>query len=572
MGARTLMRARGEFVMIAALTRITIALLTLVFFALPHSFAFGADALQLGERMYREGILPSGAPMKAVTMGDVPVDGRMFACVSCHQRSGMGSLEGTVFTTSVYGAKLYAPLSKFDRVNKTMLQKNLPIWSGDELIRSAYTDSTLARSIRKGVNADGKRFDLVMPRYELNDTDMAILTEYLKSLSSRSVPGLTETTLRFATVVTDEVSPTDREAMLGPLRMAMDTWSRLRPTVMRAVRKGSYIDDETKKMFRKVSLDVWELKGQPESWPQQLEAYYAKAPVFALVGGISTRDWAPIHRFCEERRIPSLLPITPLPVISSSDWYTMYFSEGMYQEGESAARYLNSRRDLSSDARIVQIVSDEPRSQALAAGFRDTWKSSRHKPAEEMVVKQGSVPGDDQLAGLGIDQHTVILSWTVSDALPLLVKAASVHGAAVFLSSTLTGSSFMRIPDQDRSSVYLTYPRTLPAEAVGQRKSVELWLDQNRIPRTNIEIEAQTSAMLSVLSNAISMMAARNYYQRDFFFEIVDMMQANMLNKAVYPALSFGPGQRYASKGCYIVQLSSGPTPSLVQRSEWVTH
>jgi hypothetical protein len=39
-----------------------------------------------------------------------------------------------------------------------------------------------------------------------------------------------------------------------------------------------------------------------------------------------------------------------------------------------------------------------------------------------------------------------------------------------------------------------------------------------------------------------------------------------------YERLSFGPGQRYASKGCYIVQLTPGPNPAVVKKSAWVIH
>lgn len=39
-----------------------------------------------------------------------------------------------------------------------------------------------------------------------------------------------------------------------------------------------------------------------------------------------------------------------------------------------------------------------------------------------------------------------------------------------------------------------------------------------------------------------------------------------------YERLSFGPGQRYVSKGCYIIQLGPGDDPPLLPRSEWVIH
>jgi len=39
-----------------------------------------------------------------------------------------------------------------------------------------------------------------------------------------------------------------------------------------------------------------------------------------------------------------------------------------------------------------------------------------------------------------------------------------------------------------------------------------------------------------------------------------------------YERLSFGPGQRYGSKGCYIIQLGPGAEPALLPRSEWVIH
>jgi hypothetical protein len=50
----------------------------------------------------------------------------------------------------------------------------------------------------------------------------------------------------------------------------------------------------------------------------------------------------------------------------------------------------------------------------------------------------------------------------------------------------------------------------------------------------------------------------KNYFYRDHLLEQIEMMQDQWVNIVLYPNLSFGPGQRYASKGCYIVQLTKG--------------
>lgn len=60
-----------------------------------------------------------------------------------------------------------------------------------------------------------------------------------------------------------------------------------------------------------------------------------------------------------------------------------------------------------------------------------------------------------------------------------------------------------------------------------------------------------------------------NFY-RDYFLEVISMNRD--VEFPLYERLSFGPGQRYASKGCYIVQLSNGAEPELVKKSDWVLH
>jgi hypothetical protein len=174
------------------------------------------EALKQGERMYRTGTLPSGAPMKAVAQGDLELQGTMVTCANRHMRSGLGSFEGNVLTPPTNGAKLFAPLrSSSDLPGSGMARGQLP---GP---RPAYTDETLARALRVGVDPTGRKLSETMPRYALSDREMEILAHYLKNLSSAYPPGVTGEAVRFATVIAGEVNSTKRDAML-PLNIHTD--------------------------------------------------------------------------------------------------------------------------------------------------------------------------------------------------------------------------------------------------------------------------------------------------------------------------------------------------------------
>jgi hypothetical protein len=525
------------------------------------------DVLRMGEAMYRIGLLPSGEPMQAVVMGDVPVEGTMFTCASCHLRSGYGSSEGQVRMPPIDGTRLYSPVSKSRRAPLV----GRPTGGGEELYRPAYTDETLASVLETGIDPAGRRLNTVMPVYVLSERDREIMVYYLKYLSTEPQPGVTETSLHFATVITEDVPGEDRDAMLVPLKNYINNW-RLPKSTERGQRSSLYKREGTMKAMRTFTLAVWELKGPRETWREQLEEYYRKEPVFALLGGISTGEWEPIHRFCEDHRIPAVFPITDYPVISETDWYTLYLSKGFSQEGEAAARFLHGREDLSKTPAIIQVIRDEPAGRALSRAFQDTWVSLEHEAPDTVVLKRDEpIPASFWKELAGKNKKPVVLLWLNAGDFPdlkLLTKGS--RPSMVFASASLLGGRLSTLAEGERKYVYMTYPYSLPLKPKGQRAQVGSSPQSDKVLITRRSTMLKMFSLSQTISDPLSKM--RTFVSRDYFLELIEAAPDLVAVPATYPRLSFGTGQRYASKGCYIVQLTSGPNPELIKRSEWVIH
>ncbi len=528
-----------------------------------------AESLRLGERIYREGILPSGEPMQAVVKGDIAVPGTSFSCVSCHLRSGLGSFEGGVITPPTNGSKLFQPFGMaYKRV--VVEEKYYP----PHQKRPAYNDESLATALRGGVNPSGQDMNPVMPRYQLKDDDMALLIAYLKTLSAEHSPGASDTTLSFATVITDDVRPDEYEAMLAPLEQYVrhkNNMIQLFKTQKRSERMAAVMLESSELMYKKMTLSRWFLKGSPDTWRNQLEEYNRKEPVFALLGGISHGDWKPIHDFSEAHRIPSLFPQTRFPVVSDSDWYTLYFSKGYYQEGEGAARYLNTKAESIHDRKIVQLVRESREGAALSTGFDKTWHDLGHPAPTTITLKAGEPVTKEFLQQmLAHEQPAVVMLWDGPGTPATLDILATLtpRPETVIVSSGYLDSGIWIIPEHARDFTYITWPYLLPQGEEKFKLNIDSFKSNMPSQHVNETGIRQTYITTQILTQAL--MDLRGNYYRDNFFDVIGMMKDQ--NVPLYERLSFGPGQRYASKGCFIVQLSKGIKPELIRKSDWVIH
>lgn len=529
-----------------------------------------AEILRLGERMYRDGILPSGEIMIGYIHGDIEVDGGAFSCESCHLRAGLGSYEGGVETPPTTGRELYRPYYRPPSLHDVDLGGRY-IYAKTIQQRPAYTRDALKYALRFGEDPAGVQFNEVMPRYPLGDRDMAILVRYLELLSREFSPGASPTNFRFATIITDDVDPAERKALLERVERFIYEQNQQVGMYRKFIKTGYTPTGDMKYAFHSASLKVWELAGPPDTWQRQLADYLERDRVLAVLGGISNQSWQPIHDFCEAQRLPCLYPITNLPVVSDDDWYTFYFNKGYYQEGEAAARFFWRRK---ADARVLQLIQNTPASRALAAGFA-AGRSELGLPLSESLTVDAAGLDDlqtlaDQLAKR---RPEVLLVWGDAELISALSALLGEDASRLAcVSSSLAGRALLEIPDLLRERVYITWPFRLKPfigdeEGTGKLASnpIKTTWQSLGAPR----IASRTATMLEKMVT-VGLRDLENDLFRDNLLDVLSTQMDRVVFD--YERLSFGPGQRYSSKGCYLMQLGPGPKPELIPRSDWVIH
>lgn len=517
-----------------------------------------ADALELGRSMYMDGILPSGEMMRATISGDIAVSGDQFICGTCHRRSGMGSSEGQEVVPAITGDTLYNPLR---------LPASKPPLT--PLLRPAYTDATLKRAIREGIDANGKRLSDFMPRYALTDQQLVMLLGYLKTLTTDAAPGVTERDIHFATITTDAVPAAKRKALLDVLQTFFEQKNTETRHETQRFENAPWHKDPVFKRYRKWVLHVWDLHGAGDTWDAQLEAYYKRQPVFAVLSGVAVGSWKPVHEFCERSRVPCLFPTTDLPVDNEQDFYSVYFSRGMTLEGEAVVQHLSDDNVLAKP--VVQVYRQgDPWGDTAAAALR---RSLQHRggrvtdlpldPAQSLDMFWDSV----RAAGSG----TVLVLWLGQRDLAGFWRSLDAGGLPerIYLSTTLYGGNPGAVPGAARQNLYFVVPHALPDKLPGLLARSTGWLRVKRI-YSPAEKQVQANAYFALKIAGGALTNIHTYFSREYFLESIEHMVDNAVYTSVYPRISLAPDQRFVAKGCYITRLSADGTGRLEAVTDWL--
>ena len=515
-----------------------------------------------GESIYLRGILASGSLLEAArSNSENPTLGAEAACVKCHRRSGLGMKEGPVLIPPITGQYLFHSLhAKAD-------EPELPYVENTRNNRNGYTDATLARAIREGVDSDGRNLGFLMPRYALGDADMAALIAYLRSLDRSSIPGVSAQVLHFATIITPDADPVKRDAMLDVMQHYFadkNTFPFAPSPRMRSSGHTLY----SKSMYmaqRRWQLHIWELKGPAATWFKQLQRLFAEEPVMAEVSGLGGSNWAPVHEFCEQTRLPCLFPNIEVPVVAEDEFYTLYFSRGVLLEADLIADALRSSAAGHPGASVLQIYrtgdSGEAAARALASAVTPRG----------IAVRSHALPAGTSGARLA----EALRGAAAADTLVLWLRPADIAAlgeppasASVYVSGLMGGQEHTPLPASWRSRTRIAYPYDLPDRSRVRVDFPLQWFSIRHIPVVDEHVQLDTYLACGVLAESVGHMA--DVFVPEYIVERAEQMLEHRVMTGPYPRLSLAEGgQRFASKGGYIVRFADAEGTQMTADRDW---
>ena len=520
-----------------------------------------------GERIYREGLLGDGSPVQAQIAGSLTVSGTSFTCIHCHLKSGYGASESAVIVRPVTGPKLFAPL--FQAAPQSLISE-LPAGMSRPPLRPAYTPQTLARAITQGWDPSGRSLHPLMPRYRLNDGQVADLILYLQHLSAVPSPAASPETLRLATLVHEDTPVAEAEALHSTLQALFDDHNMESRSERERARTGAFHMRAMSAGWRSWEIVQWKLSGPAQHWEAQLEALQQATPVFALLGAQVPGDFAPVASFADRHRLPNLLPLTRAPAPSPARGYTLYLDGGYGQEGARAARHLLGTASHKKQLpRLLAVHNQGLEATLLHQGFADAWRAGGQSPVAELSwAPSARLPdAEGYLLWLPPAQACDVLRqlgtrWRLPRVVVLPGRLWAEPGKTEASTSPVGRLEAELalpplpacLPERLRSRLILTWPYALPWESGARTLALSTWLGSHGLPHNQLHIRAQAFFTIRLLEVALK--AIREEFYPDYLLDRIDMMPDETYGLATHPRLSFGPGQRVASKGCYLVRPS----------------
>jgi len=542
-----------------------------------------------GQTIFLRGVLPDGTALQGRREDGSNVTGTAAACATCHRTSGLGAVEGTVWVPPITGPALFGGGSQ-----KVVVRLDRRFNTAVSVPHQPYTAAEFDKIVNDGVRPDGSQLRGLMPRYELNAKDTAALAAYLQTLGRAPVPGIHDGSVHLATVITPEVTKARRDALKATLLAFV---AQRNVSQEAGLRKKIPAAERRLQTRRPWVLDFWELTGSANEWPAQLAALQTKQPVFALLSGTTSKDWQPIANFCEASAVACWFPtLDAVPTATAAERFTLYFSQGVALDAAvivadfaahkgrnllvlhdgsptSLAAAVALQSNLGNHEERMQIIDLQ---HATVTAVRSALVESTRKDA---VVILGGIGLAPMLEELPSPKSRIYLAYgddpTMANLLPAAWKAKTV-AVDRFEQGKLREAGVKRFREWAHSRALEVVDERLQAEAFFAASFLSMTVTDllnNLQPDYLVERAQDTLSMREAerLQMEVQALMSGGGGRRpvvpltgDGTTQLDLATQNARTGTSIYPRLSLGPGQHYASQGAFLKELSTGKSRWLV--------
>jgi hypothetical protein len=580
--------------------------------ALPGDDVVSDPQARLGEAIYLRGEGLNGRLLSAAGAAGATLSGQGAACVQCHRRSGLGQVEGQLVVPPISGHALFQLQGGLTMMADTRSKKS---WNSHH---APYDSASLARALRTGESIEGRALNAIMPRYDLDPEEQAGLEAYLRGLSQRWSPGITPRTITLATVFTPEIQGERRKAARD-LISALVGRHNLATSPNRRHMAGAtqfVLRTERQWIHRIWELqgapDTWE--AQLEAFQEREPAFALVSgvgrdwrPIDRFCARQGLPCWFP----------SSLLPAVDFAAGSRPD-VSLHFSRGVLTEAEVVADALAQLPESGPPVREWHAAGDEVADAALQALTQRLAAAGRAAPSPAVLpglalVQPGSSQGQLPVTPPGklkavartreasAVEGSVLVCWCDAAVVRALMAAPPPARTVYVSGSLLAGATLQPARWLDpapsaawRAALRVVQPYASPVASAANLSTFHRWSEMVKLPIVDEALQSQVFFAFAYAGETFSEML--NNLHREYFVERGTVMlerreqltaaaelraaeslrsvvlrappsQDNgvatpMLNEmahhegtTVFPRLTLGVGQRFASRGAQILSI-----------------
>ncbi|HSL81860.1 MAG TPA: ABC transporter substrate-binding protein [Thermoanaerobaculia bacterium] len=507
----------------------------------PEADTDSAAFLELGRRVYVDGVGAEGREIVAVLAGGAEVSAAVLPCAGCHGAGGRGRPEGGVSPSNLTWEALTKPYG---------------VTHGSGRAHPPYDERSLVWAVTHGVDPGGNALSDAMPRYRLSRREAEALVAYLRQLGSAAEPGVTGAAVRLGVVL----PPPELGGLAEALRAVLEAVAE------RANEAGGFYG-------RRVELRFAQPAGTPAGRRAAVAELLDEDRPFALVAGFIAGADGEITALAAERRVPMVGPFTLHPQVGLPlNRWVFYLISGLDQQARALVDFAARRAAGAPPARVVAIHPEEPVAEGVAAAIRAQGRRHGAEGAWGAVAAVPFAPGgldarslvDRELAaGTGV----AFLLGSEAEVWAVLAAAAEAGWApAFYVPGALLGGLGNGLPLEAARRVVLSSP-VLDSDrrpgALARFRALDL-PDGGPAAYRPMQLAAMASA--EVLFEGLE--RAGRDLTREGLVEALEGLYD--YDTGLVPPVTYGPSRRIGALGAHILAFDEG-RGAFRPTGEWVT-